>query len=622
MFCRQCGKELKDGTRFCPSCGTVIENASTSMQDAKKGILKGMIVCIVIMLLVVCVVLGYMLLNKKVEFQDPLVERCVRLTLGKEAQEPITERECAGIEELLIDCDLDMGIFGQPMYDQISVPMNYVDLCDLKYMTGLHTLMIDNDLKRDILVNLDVITQCEELENLSVRYNPGYTNYYGQFPMGYKYLGEMIGQLPKLEYIDLGYQVAKEHQKFLTDHKEEITIEDKWDTAVFGQMIQAHTTTGNADMEEYLDYWQYQYDEYTGVEDNITYRLSAENEEGLKDYIEELPADMEDIYIECLAGTIDMKLFSKFEELKTLTVVSRKNPWEREEESILKVKNLNSLVEIESLFSLNFYGLEFDEEELSELVQLRELSIDSCEFGEPVFLDSMSKLRELSIIGNKNKAVAEYFEEEGESLESLKFLRVNCTVPLSYEGISRFPNLETLLCISNSAPTTFEYISQCENLEYLFFDTNNETYADELDISELANLKNLEVLYIATMMRPDELVGVEEVLALSNLRSVVLPETSFDSDSEKGWEKRCKEINEQIKWAVKNPSLSCFLSGTGFLGVRDFSLYSMYGSVINWEDLYQADIFTTMADGMMFILPDNWSSWEEADEELKDNMQQ
>lgn len=234
----------------------------------------------------------------------------------------------------------------------------------------------------------------------------------------------------------------------------------------------------------------------------------------------------------------------------------------------------------------------------------------------------MSMLRELSITGNENEAVAEYFEEEGEKLESLKFLRVNCTVPLSYEGISRFPNLETLLCISNSAPTTFEYISQCENLEYLFFETTNEEYSDELDISELAYLKNLEVLYIATVMRPDELVGAEEVLALPNLRSVVLPMISFDSDTEKGWAKHCEEINKQIKWAAKNPSVSCFLPDSGtYLGGGSL-WYSMNENMIKWEDLYQADIFTTMADGMMFILPDNWSSWKEADEELKDNMQQ
>lgn len=622
MFCAQCGKELRDGIRFCPNCGTVIEDASTSMQEAKKGILKGMIVCIVIMLLVACAVSGYMLLNKKVEFQDPLVERCVRLTLGKEADEPITERECAGIEELLIDCDLDMGIMADYMLGQRSVPVNYVDLCDLKYMTGLHTLMIDNDLKRDMLVNLDVITQCGELENLSVRYNPGYSNYYGDFPMGYKYLGEIIGQLPKLEYIDLGYRVAQEHQKYLVDHRKELTVEDKWDVAVFGQMMQAHTTTGYADTEDYLDYWQYQYDEDTSIEDNYTYKLPAGDEEGLKDYIEELPSNVEDIYIECNEGTIDMELFSKFEELKTLTVVSGKALWSFEEDTMPKVKNLDRLAENEQLFSLNFYGLDFDEDELSELVQIRELSIADCEFGDPVFLESMSKLRELSMTGNKNEAVTEYFEEEGEKLENLKFLRVNCTVPLSYEGILRFPNLETLLCISNSAPTTFEYISQCKHLEYLFFETTNEEYSDELDISNLANLKKMKILYIGAGKLPDELVGAEEVLALPNLRSVVLPMTAFDSDSEKGWKNHCEEINEQIKWAAKNPSVSCFLPDSGtYLGGGSL-WYSMNENMINWEDLYQADIFTTMADGMMFILPDNWSSWEEADEELRDNMQQ
>lgn len=33
MFCSKCGKELNDGTAFCPECGTKLENTIQSQQQ-------------------------------------------------------------------------------------------------------------------------------------------------------------------------------------------------------------------------------------------------------------------------------------------------------------------------------------------------------------------------------------------------------------------------------------------------------------------------------------------------------------------------------------------------------------------------------------------------------------
>ena len=83
-------------------------------------------------------------------------------------------------------------------------------MCDLRYLTGLEELYIDNNVKVDYLANMDVITNCKELEKLCMQYNP--IMYYsdGEVGRGYKYLLKIIEQLPELEYLDLGYFVPKQ----------------------------------------------------------------------------------------------------------------------------------------------------------------------------------------------------------------------------------------------------------------------------------------------------------------------------------------------------------------------------------------------------------------------------
>ena len=41
MFCRNCGKEMRDDARFCPNCGAPLEKkeepAPAEAEDAPKG---------------------------------------------------------------------------------------------------------------------------------------------------------------------------------------------------------------------------------------------------------------------------------------------------------------------------------------------------------------------------------------------------------------------------------------------------------------------------------------------------------------------------------------------------------------------------------------------------------
>ena len=37
MFCAQCGKQLPDGAKFCPACGTNLQGGATAAEKPKRG---------------------------------------------------------------------------------------------------------------------------------------------------------------------------------------------------------------------------------------------------------------------------------------------------------------------------------------------------------------------------------------------------------------------------------------------------------------------------------------------------------------------------------------------------------------------------------------------------------
>ena len=128
--------------------------------------IKG-IVALLILICAACICGGC---SSNVDFQDPLVERCVREALGKVEKDPVTKKECADLKELKIDCDKGQTL----IWDNVRLSYlrgNYVDLSDLKYLTGLTSLEINNNPAYDMLANLDAVTNCKKLNKLSFNDN-------------------------------------------------------------------------------------------------------------------------------------------------------------------------------------------------------------------------------------------------------------------------------------------------------------------------------------------------------------------------------------------------------------------------------------------------------------------
>ncbi|MCR5728279.1 MAG: hypothetical protein K6G24_12540, partial [Lachnospiraceae bacterium] len=133
--------------------------------------IKG-IVTLLILICAACICGGC---SSNVDFQDPLVERCVREALGKGEKDPVTKKECADLKELKIDCDKDQTL----IWDNVRLSYlrgNYVDLSDLKYLTGLTSLEINNNPAYDMLANLDAVTNCKKLNKLSFNDNSSETS--------------------------------------------------------------------------------------------------------------------------------------------------------------------------------------------------------------------------------------------------------------------------------------------------------------------------------------------------------------------------------------------------------------------------------------------------------------
>lgn len=127
-----------------------------------------------------------------VEFEDFLVERCVREALGKGWDEDVTEEELSSMRKLTLSWEKDIT-FGFDFVRFNKACSGYVNLADLKYLTGLEELQLDFYPKSTVLENMDVIVNCGKLRSLSMplllrgyNYANGYTG------KGYRYLKDIL----------------------------------------------------------------------------------------------------------------------------------------------------------------------------------------------------------------------------------------------------------------------------------------------------------------------------------------------------------------------------------------------------------------------------------------------
>lgn len=62
MYCPKCGSDLRPGASFCDKCGFDLKKKNVS---SNKGILAGILVCLVIIVLLLCVVIFSKYINKR-----------------------------------------------------------------------------------------------------------------------------------------------------------------------------------------------------------------------------------------------------------------------------------------------------------------------------------------------------------------------------------------------------------------------------------------------------------------------------------------------------------------------------------------------------------------------------
>ena len=642
MFCPNCGKDNNDNVKYCKFCGKEIvdkkedgihmEEENNAAPPIKVYVVVGALLLLLVFVIIIASKKGDDSSDKdtkqeeKIEsqkdnsqpdeknkenekpdegdvvvFQDPLVERCVRTTLGKRYDEKITTNDCASITKLLIDCDLDMGItFSRTSLD--GSVANYIDLCDLQYFTELEELIIDNNIDRDMLVNLDAIKYCTNLRRLSMEDNHGL--YVSQMPqVGYKYLADIVQALPRLEYIDLGYIVPQEYKELIAGNNQKLVFEDTVSWLDANKGIQTNWVSSESEISTYVNAWTYGYNR----EETICSVLNASGWEELEKLVNALPTETEDVYVRYDGrDTIDMSIFVRFKNLKTLTIG---NPsifyMDDYSEQAVNVENIEKLVNNKELFSLNLCGVICDFNELKGLTQLKELTIYTSIINSLDFLPDLSDLRELTLLYNVMPNTEGFFDKYGSEFSRLRFLRIEDSSTAIYDGIYCIPNLETLSILDRVGVVySFGAISQCKTLENLQL-FNREEY--NLGLEELAGLDSLKFLMVHNTQDVDNVSGLDEILALPSLVSVSVVASIGNTYYE--------NLNVWSNLATRNPKISFLVIG-GYISEMlmyhvqngDWTLRECMGNYIDYYyNLYAAGISCGGYDYLMLRYPERYS---------------
>ena len=310
--------------------------------------------------------------NQNVKFQDPLVERCVRDELEKSVDDPISARELANVDKLTIDCTKGMGL----VYDHLSLRYDrgsYVNLADLKNLTGLTTLEINNDPKYDQLVNVDAIANCKNLECIRLDYGSATKWYNCEWECTEKELGRIVDGLPFLKEFSANHWIPEELRDWIRGSNEELEINCSWEADYPLRLVNP-------------------YDDRC-----IFYTVSD---------LDNAPKDMEDLFLLCKGGeTVDATELRQFENLRTLTIYSSSVKFDSEEnpipeEGMCKIKNLDALKDLKAFYGLNVCGATGDFGGIGELTQLKELTIVMSKVNDASFVERLGDLRELTFMIN------------------------------------------------------------------------------------------------------------------------------------------------------------------------------------------------------------------------------
>ena len=454
--------------------------------------------------------------EKSIDFQDPLVERCVREQLGKSLEDSITAQECASIKELTICCEQGTGLF----FNSLSLAFergNYVDLSDLKYLTGLTTLEIHNQPLYDQLVNVDAIANCEKLETLSLELSFVTGQNYIPWQCNIKDIEQIVAKLPNLKEFKWGEWQREAFQDWICearDGKELTFAQSIWTDAHY-----------------------------------MSRQIWDENEKGVYAFSElsEVPGDIEDLTLICTEGDeVDFESLRRFKNLRTLTVYCRTATFGKQENPILesslcKVKNIAALQESKGLYSLNLCGVNGDLSDIGKLKQLKELTVGMSIVSDSSFVNQLSDLRELTFQMNLSEDFSENLRNAKANLQKLHYLCVNPYDMDDAEWLSKLPKLEALqlgMAISylyddsdEATTSVIEKLKDCKNLRY--FSAIGVRQEGELDVTPLVNVPKLQYVYVSNYK--GEIRGIAELIAKKGMKSLILLGQSKSNENDVKW---------------------------------------------------------------------------------------
>ncbi len=587
------------------------------------------------------------IVDEKVEFESFLVERCVRKALGKEWSEDITTRELAKMKELVIQEVYNPAFVGEvtfiesvddnetggrkSIYENTIYNMTYIDLVDLKYFINLETLKIDNISTDSMLTNIDAITNCKKLKELSLLYNfSGETskNFGG---VGYLYWAGIIAELPQLKTVDFSTYIDEHTKNVLLSKTTNKDIKFvQYDADKIGRLYWRPVKSINelkkvADLAQYKTAWNY---DYRGLEktNKLVYQYGSEgvfpylevnSEDELKNVLSSLDKDVEDIIIKISEDVenIDFSLFNRFENLVTLTIfnteVSYKTKmiwnetecfyeYERMDYKLPTIINSNTLASNKNLRTISLAGLDGDFTGVSEVTGLKELYISSCVVNNGDFqkLDQVNKLLTSNILYNKsNKDESYSISDDLARMENVKFFMASKTGDIS-NLVEKFPKLETLIIRNLDVLMDLGTIDT-PSLKNLYI---NYAGVIQLNDETLTGLKNLDSL---SVLKIDGLssyylteINTSILLEMDKLYSVVVPYCNIlDKNFDASRNKRIYASAELANSVVKKDNLSQFIIERSVFGSN--YLDSSYILETFDKKIYDAGIYSGFIDKYM-----------------------
>jgi len=456
-----------------------------------------------------------------IEFQDPLVERCIRETLNKGMNDTITDKECASIKELIIDCEKENGLIWNTSMLQFQKSC-YVDLSDLKYCTGLISLTINNNPTFDMLVDVDAISNCNKLQKLSLNHDPIVENGFWNMECTYKDYERIIQQLPDLKELNIGYSIPDEMKNWIRGSNTGLKI---------------IASEGVATKSRSLIFFDDAYD---------ISKLSG------------IPQDITDLILICEEGdTVDFNEIKKFKNLRTLTVYSTVmlSASGIVTDNMCSIRNIEALSNNSNLYSLCLCGVTGDFKGISELRGLKELSILGSKVNDTSFLlNTNSGLRELTYLMNISGDFSENLKKSRKNMDSLSFLDVTT---LDFTDVSWFSDFSDLKMLrfgnyAKSGDDNIDHIDWlldglkgCKSLKYFCANTIRDKIS--VDLSPLTDIDNLQ--YVSLGGAVSKFYGIEELIAKKNLRSLVAGDYDRSNDNDIKW----------MELGVKNENLGRLL---------------------------------------------------------------